>query len=571
MIKKYQNELTKKESDYIQNFTYRTSNFYGQPKIHKSTSITTAIKEQNADYIKLPPPPDLKFRPIVAGPASPTHRLSNFVDIILKPLCKHVPSYIRDDFDFLDSPLTEDTILVSFDVISLYTSIPHELGLKAIEHFLDNFPTTLQRPFSKEFILKAISIVLKENTFKFDGKNYKQVQGTAMGTKMAPTYATLVMGFLEKQLYQRIEEKYGEATKTEFIKNFKRFLDDCFIFWQKSRAEVEILFNMLNNINPKIQFTMAFSFEKLPFLDILICKENTEIHTDIYYKGTDSHQYLDFSVSCHPRHVKQNIPYALARRICTIVTKDDIRNIRLGELETFLTNQNYPKKLINNGIEKAKKLTIEELRNPKKKSDNNNKTLPLVITHNPNNPQIVNMVRQSMNFLRHSKKMESTLKNTELIVSRRQPKNLKQILTKAEFSNSAIKRKVTKCNEPRWGTCNIIVTGDSLILKGNKTWTIHSPMSCLSRDVIYIIICSKCQDYYIGQTQNLRNRVTLHKEQIKHEQYRHLPVSKHLHRCNNGMFRIMPIYQCSNNNRIERESKESNIISILEPKLNACN
>ena len=411
LIKKYQNELTKKESGYIQNFTYRTSNFYGLPKIHKSTSITTAIKEQNADYIKLPPPPDLKFRPIVAGPASPTHRLSNFVDIILKPLCKHVPSYIRDDFDFLNhipNKVTEDTILVSFDVISLYTSIPHELGLKAIEHFLDNFPTTLQRPFSKEFILKAISIVLKENTFKFDGKNYKQVQGTAMGTKMAPTYATLVMGFLEKQLYQRIEEKYGEATKTEFIKNFKRFLDDCFIFWQKSRAEVEILFNMLNNINPKIQFTMEFSFEKLPFLDILICKENTEIHTDIYYKGTDSHQYLDF-FSCHPRHVKQNIPYALARRICTIVTKDDIRNIRLGELETFLTNQNYPKKLINNGIEKAKKLTIEELRNPKKKSDNNNKTLPLVITHNPNNPQIVNMVRQSMNFLRHSKKMESTL------------------------------------------------------------------------------------------------------------------------------------------------------------------
>ena len=65
-----------------------------------------------------------------------------------------------------------------------------------------------------------------------------------MGTKMAPTYAILVMGFLEKQLYQRIEEKYGEATKTEFIKNFKRFLDDCFIFWQKSRAEVDILFNM---------------------------------------------------------------------------------------------------------------------------------------------------------------------------------------------------------------------------------------------------------------------------------------------------------------------------------------
>ena len=88
-----------------------------------------------------------------------------------------------------------------------------------------------------------------------------------MGTKMAPAYATLVMGFLKKQLYERIEEKYGEATKTEFIKNFKRFLDDFLIFWQKSRAELEILFNMLNNIHPKIQFTMEFSspfFHQLP-------------------------------------------------------------------------------------------------------------------------------------------------------------------------------------------------------------------------------------------------------------------------------------------------------------------
>ena len=35
-----------------------------------------------------------------------------------------------------------------------------------------------------EFMLKAISLILKENTFHF---NYQQIQGTAMGTKMAPT------------------------------------------------------------------------------------------------------------------------------------------------------------------------------------------------------------------------------------------------------------------------------------------------------------------------------------------------------------------------------------------------
>ena len=227
LIKEHEHELTKREIDYIQNFTSKTSNFYGLPKIHESLVIKAPIKEQNSEYVRLQPPSDLKMRPIVAGPSSPTHRLSNFLDLFLKPLCKHVPSYIRDDFDFLNhipEKVNENTILVSFDVVSLYTSTPHDVGLQATEYWLNNFSTTLERPFSKDFILKAISIVLKENTFKFDNKNYKQVQGTAMGTKMTPTYATLVMGFLE-QLYQKYE-KYGRIEREKFMKEFKRFL--CF-------------------------------------------------------------------------------------------------------------------------------------------------------------------------------------------------------------------------------------------------------------------------------------------------------------------------------------------------------
>ena len=196
----HEQELTKHEAEYIQRFTYRTSNFYELSKIHKSTTIQMAIKEQNSEYVKLNPPADLKMRPIVAGPCSPTHRLSNFLDIVLKPLCKEVLSYIRDDMDFLNhlpKEIQENTILVSFDVISLYTSIPHKLGLEAIEYWLNKYPTCIEQRISKEFILKAISLVLKENTFKFNKKYYKQIQGTAMGTKMTPTKATLVVGFLE--------------------------------------------------------------------------------------------------------------------------------------------------------------------------------------------------------------------------------------------------------------------------------------------------------------------------------------------------------------------------------------
>ena len=136
--------------------------------------------------------------------------------------------------------------------------------------------------------MEAISIVLKENTFQFDDINYKQIQGTAMGTKMAPTYATLTMGFIETQLYERFKEKYGQDEKENFVKLFKRFLDDCFLPWQKTEAELEELHKMLNSLHPKIQFTMEYDHKKLPFLDILLYKNAERLESDIHYKQTDT-------------------------------------------------------------------------------------------------------------------------------------------------------------------------------------------------------------------------------------------------------------------------------------------
>ena len=245
LTKSHEGELTRK-------FSSKTSNLYGLPKIHKSLAIKAAIQKQNSSYVRLPPPQDLKFRPIVAGPTSPTHRLSNFIDIILKPLCKNIPSYIRDDLDFLNQipeQITENTILVSFDVVSLYTSIPHDLGLEAITFWVENYAQSLARKFTTRFIIEAISIILKENTFCFDDTHYKQIQGTAMGTKMAPTYATLVMGYLEKKLYDTYEVKYGENEREEFVKCFKRFLDDCFLPWDKTEAELTQLHEILNGLH----------------------------------------------------------------------------------------------------------------------------------------------------------------------------------------------------------------------------------------------------------------------------------------------------------------------------------
>ena len=108
LISEHGNGLTEKEKDYIINFDSNVSNFYGLPKVHKSKIISEECTKNPSYYSEINKPSDLKLRPIVAGPNCETHRLSNFLDILLKPLVHKVKSYINDTTDFLNN-LLENT------------------------------------------------------------------------------------------------------------------------------------------------------------------------------------------------------------------------------------------------------------------------------------------------------------------------------------------------------------------------------------------------------------------------------------------------------------------------------
>ena len=128
----------------------------------------------------------------------PTHSLSNFIDILLKDICEKVPSYICDSMDFLNKiPETTDpnTLLVTFDVMSLYKNIPHDFGLQVIRFWIEKYQELIPKNFTPEFIINSIQFILWNNTCHFDGEFYQQINGTAIGTKMAPTYSILVIGY----------------------------------------------------------------------------------------------------------------------------------------------------------------------------------------------------------------------------------------------------------------------------------------------------------------------------------------------------------------------------------------
>ena len=108
-----------------------------------------------------------------------------------------------------------------------------------------------------------MDIVLKNNIFEFNGNFYLQIQGTAMGTKMAPAYANL--GKLEIELKQ---------LGNPHILIWKRFIDDIFVVWTGSKTEFITYMNILNKVHKTIKFTYELSETELTFLDITLYKGN---------------------------------------------------------------------------------------------------------------------------------------------------------------------------------------------------------------------------------------------------------------------------------------------------------
>lgn len=573
LISRHKSELTATEIKYLTDFEYKTSNFYGLPKIHKSKTIETAIKTQNSEVIVTREAADLKLRPIIAGPVCPTHRLSHFIDTIIQPLIREVKAYVKDDFDMLrrlPSDIQDDLRMVTMDVENLYGSIPHNLGIEAIEFWLLKRRQDNTR-ISREFIIEGLKLILENNIFYFNGKYFRQLKGTAMGTKVAPSYSTLVLGYLEQLLYDNIKHTYSNLHLDYFVKNYFRYLDDILLFYKESYFNVNDVHNMLNELNEHINVTIECAGRSVHFLDINLSIVNNKLETDIYYKLTDSKQYLNFR-SHHPHHIKVALPYNLARRICTIVSDNDLKLLRLDEMKKSLMLCKYPESLVNDGIKKALSVKREDLikvkLNNKKNNDNH---IIYVTTYNSNYDDNCNIVKPIFNTLKSNNATCQIFNNKNLLMSKRQPPNLKQILTNAKFEIYKT-NGVYKCRSARCQLCTIIIEGNNFYFSNVKiNFEILENMNCNTLNCIYVLQCCGCLKYYIGETSNFRLRTNLHRDHINKS--KGLPVSKHINECTKNKnlkfnFNIMPFYKIKSDDIIFRKQMEFYFISKLKPDLN---
>ena len=79
---------------------------------------------------------------------------------------------------------------------------------------------------------------------------FKQLQGTAIGTKFGPAYAILFMGYLEDKILNSFVEK-------PLV--WWRYIDDIFMIWQHGEEKLKEFLKILNSCHPIIKFTAAYS------------------------------------------------------------------------------------------------------------------------------------------------------------------------------------------------------------------------------------------------------------------------------------------------------------------------
>ena len=180
--------------------------------------------------------------------------IASYVEHHLKPIGKSHESYLEDTPDFLryieeinkGETLPNNSMLVVIDVIGLYDNIPPEEGVQSVGEELQEISNSKVPP---GFIMRLLKLILDYSVFEFDQKLYQQLFGTSMGTKPAPPYANVFMArkidFKILEILQKYQEN-GVISK----KYMKRFLDDIFLIFKGTIANLHKFFEEINMIHP---------------------------------------------------------------------------------------------------------------------------------------------------------------------------------------------------------------------------------------------------------------------------------------------------------------------------------
>lgn len=253
--------------------------------------------------IKVHKPKGLCGRPIVPCTNWITTPASVLADHLLQAIVRkaNIKWIVKDTKSFVNE--LEHThlshregIFVTADIASLYTNIDTTMGLKLVRQFLLEQSVELSLI---NLIMDLLSFVMRHSYLSFKDKVYHQVDGTAMGTAVAPTWANIFVFMLEKIIITEFGDK---------IRLYRRFLDDVFAFIEGKY--VEAFMTRMNQLHPKLVFEFTSDPNEASFLDLCIYKGD-RFRTDgrfdirVHQKSMNLYLYLPY-LSYHTESTKRS-------------------------------------------------------------------------------------------------------------------------------------------------------------------------------------------------------------------------------------------------------------------------
>ena len=351
-------------------------------------------------------------RPLISGCEGPTERISSFVDHLLQPIAKTQKSYLK---------VAKDTTLVSMDVTSLYTNIPQEEGIEIVCRTYETFYGN-ELPIPTHFLREMLRLILKENSFHFNGKNYLQTHGTAMGTKMAVSFANIFMAEVETDIINQSPNK-------PLI--WKRYIDDIFSLWKTNKEAIRNFTKLANSFQPTIKFTAEISDTEITFLDTCVYKgdrfkKHSILDVRTHFKPTETFQYTHFD-SCHPPGVRKGFLKGEALRLLRTNSSKAKFDEHIALFKRRLQHRGYPDNLLNMILSKVNfSQRMSALQNKQK---TRKRILPFVTEYRPSMPDLKHIL---MNKWQNQPLLRNIFKNPPLI-SHRKGRSLKDVLVRAKL------------------------------------------------------------------------------------------------------------------------------------------
>ena len=295
--------------------------FFGQPKIHK---------------------PDIPLRPIVASRGGPTYNTAKHLTKILQPLVGNTPHHVTNSSQFVKHiqhlTLQPNDIMVSFDVVSLFTNVPTGEACFIAKERLQHDPTLCDRTaLSPCQIHDLLLTCVSSSSFRWRDKFFEQTAGTSMGSPLSPVLADMFMEDFESTALLTADHRPS---------TWLRYVDDTFIIWPHGPQDLQLFLAHLNDLHPSIKFTMEQEQgNSISFLDVKISRrtDGTLGHS-VYRKPTHTDRYLHNSSFHHPR-VKSSVNRALVQRAYNICDQQHLQD-ELHHVSTALQLNGYQRRQV---------------------------------------------------------------------------------------------------------------------------------------------------------------------------------------------------------------------------------